>query len=250
MEKLVTFLLVLARVAGIFTLAPIFGNQNVNRYVRVTIAVSLAFIFLPMAKFDVTNIQPISFFAAIVKETLVGVLMGYLASMMFTAIQMAGSYIDLSMGLGFAQQVDPMTKERSSPMGQLQNMVATLVFLGVNGHHMMVRGLAESFALMPLGTMTFSPEVAKGILGIFSTIILTALKIASPVIGVIFITDVALGILARTVPQLNIFNVGFPVKLSVGLMVVSIVIPATAGVMISLFSGLHRDLVMLLRHLV
>ena len=247
--QLVTFLLVLARVGGIFTVGPVFANANVNRTVRLAIAVALAFVFLPLAKYDAGKLDVLSFFGAIIKETLVGLLMGYLASMMFSAIQMAGSYIDLAMGLGFASQVDPMSKERSAVMGQLQNMIATLIFLGINGHHIMIRGLADSFAVLPIGKMIMTPEAAGGMLGIFATVILAALKIASPVIGVIFITDISLGILARTVPQLNIFSVGFPVKLMVGLLVVIVILPATAAVMIALFSGLHRDIIMLLRHL-
>lgn len=249
MTQIVTFLLVLARVAGIFTVGPIFANVNVNRVVRLSIALALAFVFLPMAKYDSRNIELLPLVGAILKEAMVGILMGYLAAMMFSAIQMAGSYIDLAMGLGFASQVDPMSKERNAVMGQLQNMVATLIFLGINGHHMMIKGLADSFAVLPLGKMGFTPEAAGGVLGIFSVVILAALKIAAPVIGVIFITDISLGILARTVPQLNVFVVGFPVKLAVGLMVVIVVLPATAAVMVALFSGLHRDLMMLLRHL-
>lgn len=248
-SQITTFLLVLARVGGIFTVGPVFANANVNRQVRIAIALALAFVFLPMAKYDASKLDLLPFLAAILKELLVGLLMGYLASMMFSAIQMAGSYIDLAMGLGFASQVDPMTKERNAVMGQLQNLVATLIFLGINGHHIMIKGLADSFAVLPLAKAGFSPEAAGGMLTIFAVVILAALKIAAPVIGVIFTTDISLGILARTVPQLNVFVVGFPVKLAVGLLVVIVVLPATAAVMVTLFSGLHRDIIMLLRHL-
>ena len=100
--KLVTFLMVLARVGGIFTLAPVFGNQNVTRLARLAIAVSLTFVFVPMVNYSVTSFEIFGFLTVILKETLVGVLMGFLASMVFSAVTMAGSYIDLAMGLGFA----------------------------------------------------------------------------------------------------------------------------------------------------
>ncbi len=250
MTKMVTFLLVLCRVGGIFTLAPIFGNQNVSKMVRITIAVALTLIFVPMISYEPKDLNMVTFFVLIVKETLVGVLMGFLATMMFTAIVMAGAYIDLAIGLSFAQQVDPLTKAPTAVMGMVLNLVATLVFLGVNGHHVMIRGLAESFDIIPIGKAVFTPEAANGLLVIFGALIMAALKIAAPLIGVIFIVDIALGILARTVPQMNIFSIGFAMKLIVGLGVMIIILPATSTVMVALFSGLHRDLMMLLRHLV
>ena len=250
MGKMVTFLLVLARVGGIFTLAPVFGNQNVTRLARIAIAVALASVFVPMVNFTLTSFEILPFLTLIFKETVIGVLMGFLASMVFSAITMAGSYIDLAMGLGFAQQVDPLTKERNAVMASLQTLVATLIFLCLNGHHMMIVGLADSFSLVPIGSMSFSPMAAKGLLFVFSGVIMAALKIAAPVVGVIFITDVAMGIMARTVPQMNVFNVGFALKLTAGLLVVIVVLPTTGSIVAGLFAGLHRDFVILLRSLV
>ncbi|MEN6358118.1 MAG: flagellar biosynthetic protein FliR [Armatimonadota bacterium] len=247
--QILTFLLVLARVGGIFTSAPIFGNTNVAPMVRICIALALTFVFLPMAQPWSASFDLLPFFFAIIKEAMIGVLMGFLASLMFAAIQMAGAYIDLSMGFGFAQVVDPMTKEQNAVLGQLQNLAATLVFLAVNGHHIMIRGLADSFAILPLGQMGFSPETGAGMMQIFGTIFLAALRIAAPVVGAIFLTDVALGILARTVPQLNVFVVGFPAKLTVGLVAMMAVLPIAVGVMVGLFSGMHGDIIALLKHL-
>lgn len=250
MNKMVTFLLVFCRVGGIFTLAPVFGNQNVTRTARIAIALALTFVFVPMVNYTPKTLEILPFLIVILKEIVVGVLMGFLCSLIFSAVTMAGSYIDIAMGLGMAQMVDPSSRDRVSVIGQLQSLVATLIFLCLNGHHIMIRGLNESFGIVPVGTMIFTPEAAKGMLVVFSSIILAALKISAPVVGVIFITDVAMGIMARTVPQMNIFNVGFGLKLTVGLLVVIIVLPATASVLVSLFAGMHKDLVMLLKHLV
>lgn len=250
MNKMVTFLLVFCRVGGIFTLAPVFGNQNVTRTARIAIALAFTFVFVPMVNYTPKTLEILPFVVVILKEVLVGILMGFLCSLIFSAVTMAGSYIDISMGLGMAEMVDPSTRDRTSIMGQLQSLVATLIFLCLNGHHIMIRGLNESFSIVPVGTMIFTPEAAKGMLVVFSSIILAALKISAPVVGVIFITDVAMGIMARTVPQMNIFNVGFALKLTVGLLVVIMVLPATASVVVGLFAGMHKDLVMLLKQLV
>ncbi len=249
MTQIATFLLVLARVAGIFTTGPIFGNTNVAPIVRVAIALCLTFVFLPMAKYNQIELSLLPFLLAIVKETLVGVIMGFLASLVFVAVQMAGAFVDLVIGFGFAAVVDPMTKQNNAVIGQLQNLAATLLFLTVNGHHLMIRGLADSFAVLPLGQMSLSPETAGGIFQSFAVIFLAALKIGAPIVGAIFLTDVSLGILSRTVPQLNAFVVGFPVKLGVGLAAVFIVMPVAFVVMSGLFAGMHRDLMTLLRHL-
>jgi flagellar biosynthesis protein FliR len=248
-SRIVTFLLVLARVGGIFTVAPIFGNVNVAPMVRVAIAACLAFVFLPMANYNAANLDILAFVLVMGKEVLIGLIMGFLASLMFSAIQMAGSFIDLQVGFGFASIVDPMTKQQNAVIGQLYNLAATLLFLAINGHHMMLRGLADSFTVMPLGAMNMTAQASADMIRLFSIIFISALKISAPVVGAIFLTDVSLGILSRTVPQLNVFVVGLPAKLAVGLMTVIIVLPVAFGVMIGLFSGLHNDLLTILKYL-
>ena len=248
-NEIATFLLVLCRVGGIFTAAPVFGNVNVAPMVRVGIACSLAFVFLPLAHYDVSQLALLPFAVALVKEALIGIIMGFLASLVFAAIQMAGAFVDLQVGFGFANVVDPMIKERNAVIGQLQNLAATLLFLSVNGHHIMLRGLAESFAVVPLGKMTLSASITGGMADAFAGIFVAALKIGAPVVGAIFLTDVSLGILARTVPQLNVFVVGFPVKLTVGLLAVLAVTPVAFTVMTGLFAGLHADLMTLLKYM-
>ena len=247
--QIATFLLVLARVGGIFTTAPVFGNVHVAVRVRVAIALSLAFVFLPLARYNASQLEFLPFALAVVKECMVGLAMGFLAGLMFGAIQMAGAYVDLVVGFGFANVVDPMIREHNAVIGQVQNLAATLLFLAINGHHLVIRGLADSFSILPLGAMSFSPSAAGGIMGIFAAIFLAGLKIAAPVVGAIFLTDVSLGILARTVPQLNVFVVGFPAKLAVALFTVIAVMPLAFGVMTQLFTGLHRDILMLVKHL-
>jgi flagellar biosynthetic protein FliR len=247
MSQITTFLLVLARVGGIFTTAPLMSNVHLSPMVRVATALALTFVFVPMVHYDATGFDMLRYLVALTKEIAIGLAMGFLVSLMFAAIQMAGAYVDLQVGFGFAQIVDPMSNEQNAVMGQFQNLVATLLFLSINGHHMMIRGLADSFAVVPIGEVVFSPTAAGGIMKVFAIIFIAALKIGAPVVGAIFLTDVALGILARTVPQLNVFVVGFPAKIMVGYAVMLAVLPIAFAVMNSLFGGMHRDLVALLR---
>lgn len=261
LTQAVTFVLVLARVGGIFMVGPVFGNANVSPYVRIGIAAALAFVFLPMAHTSVSGpdrsaspeisalgLNAMTFVLVIAKEVAVGLVIGFLAAMMFAALQMAGAYVDLQVGFGFANVVDPMIKQHNAVIAQLYNLCATLLFLAINGHHLMIRGLADSFAVLPLGGMTMAPEATAGVMRLFTTLFVAALKIGAPVVGAIFLTDVALGILARTVPQLNVFVVGLPAKLTVGMLAVFAVMPAAFVVMSGLFGGLERDLIRLLRY--
>ena len=247
MSQIATFLLVLARVGGIFTTAPVMSNVHVSPTVRVAIALALTFVFVPMVHYDAADFDMLRYLVVLVKEIVIGLAMGFLVSLMFAAIQMAGAYVDLQVGFGFAQVIDPMSSEHNAVIGQFQNLVATLLFLVVNGHHLMIMGLADSFAVVPIGKAAFNPAAAGGMMQVFAIIFIAALKIGAPVVGAIFLTDVALGILARTVPQLNVFILGFPAKIIVGLAVVFAVLPIAFVVMGGLFSGLHRDLLAMLR---
>lgn len=248
-SQILTFLLVLVRVGGIFTLAPIFGNANVSPFVRVGMAGILAFVFLPMAHFDASHIDMLGLILVVAKEALVGIVMGFFASMMFAAIQMAGAFIDIQIGFGMANIIDPMMKEHNAVIGQLYNFAATLLFLALNGHHLMIRGLADSFAVLPLGHVVITPHATSGMLQVFTVMFMAALKIGAPVVGAIFLTDVSLGILARTVPQLNVFVVGLPAKLTVGMLAIMAVLPMAGMVMKGLFGGLEHDLVTLLKYM-
>jgi flagellar biosynthesis protein FliR len=249
LTQIATFLLVLARVGGIFTSAPVFGNAHVAPRVRIAIALALALVFLPMARYNPGRLDFMPFAFCVLKEAVVGIAMGFLVAMVFAAIQMAGAYVDLVVGFGFASVVDPMIQQQNAVIGQLQNLAATLLFLAINGHHLVIRGLADSFAVMPLGSVVLSPQAAGGFLSLFGSIFMAALKIAAPIVGAVFLTDVSLGILARTVPQLNVFVVGFPAKLAVALFVVIMVMPLALGVMTGLFTGIHSNLLTLLRYL-
>jgi len=247
MSKMIVFLLVLSRTVGVFIASPVFNSKNIVMPVRIAISLALAFIFTPMVKALPTEPDTMVLVGLIAKEVSVGFMMGFLASLTMAAIHIAGTYIDLSAGFGFAQMVDPMSKERNSVLGQLLNVVATLIFLITKAHYLVIQGLADSFQVLPLGQMSISPELTTNFLAVFGVILLSALKIAAPILGVIFLTDLSLGILARTVPQLNIINVGFSVKMVVVLVSLMILMPIALGVMAHLFGGIRKDFAVLVK---
>jgi flagellar biosynthetic protein FliR len=250
-DQIIIWLLVFTRTSGIFSVAPVFGNSHVPVYTRIGMAACLAFIFTPLVSAGhptpPTELFELTF--AIVRELAVGLAMGFVGMLLFMVIQAAAELIDLQMGLGFASLVDP-NNEHTSVVGQFYYIVATLIFLSVNAHHMLLQGLADSFTIIPLGHMSFNPAATGSIVAVFDRMFVAAIKIGGPIVGVILLTDVALGILARTVPQLNVLVVGFPAKIFVGLATIIVAMPAVITVMHTLFGSLYGDLHILSQALV
>jgi flagellar biosynthetic protein FliR len=156
--------------------------------------------------------------------------------LVFAAVELAGEVASLTMGLGFASFFNPQTRTNSSAVGQFMALLATLAFLAVNGHLVLLEALAESFITMPVSSTPMAAaaplELARWGGHIFSA----ALQLSLPIIAALLITQVALGILTRAAPQLNIFGIGFPVSLGVGFLVLSLVLPYLAGPFQNLFN--------------
>jgi flagellar biosynthesis protein FliR len=225
-ERIQTFVLVLARTAGIFTLAPIFGSNQVPVQVRIAVAVALALVFVPMSTPGVAVAADIlSMLVLVIKETVVGLAIGFVTILIFAAIQAAGDFIDVHAGFAFAAVIDPVFGAQTAIAGRLHQMIAGMLFFATNAHHILLRGLGDSFQLVPIGQLNFDPAVANGVLNLFASLFGIAVKIAAPVVAAVFLADLVLAILARVVPQMNVLIVGFPFKLGVGLVGTAIALP-------------------------
>lgn len=216
----------LTRILGLVTAAPLFGNASVPVRVKVALGVLLASIIAPAIP-ALPAADPLSMagLLILVQELLIGVAMGFAMRLVFAAIEMAGEICSLTMGLGFASFFDPLTKGRSSAVSQFLALIATMAFLAANAHLVLLEALAESFITMPISATPMSSsaewEMAKWGGLIFSA----GLHLSLPIVAALLITQVALGILTRAAPQLNIFGIGFPITLGVGLLVIVMVLP-------------------------
>ncbi|MDM5178556.1 flagellar biosynthetic protein FliR [Massilia sp. DJPM01] len=216
----------LSRILGLITAAPLFGNASVPVPVKIGLGVLLATIIAPAIS-AVPAADPLSMagLLILVQELLIGVAMGFAIRLVFAAIEMAGEICSLTMGLGFASFFDPLTKGRSSAVSQFLALIATMAFLAANAHLVLLEALAESFITMPISASPMSSsaewEMAKWGGLIFSA----GLHLSLPIVAALLITQVALGILTRAAPQLNIFGIGFPITLGVGMLVIVMVLP-------------------------
>ena len=248
-KDVVAFILVLMRVAGLFLTSPIFSSATIPAQVKAAWTLLVAFIIFPLV--DTSSISMpelgVPFALAVVRELMVGFVVGLGAYLIFVGIQMAGQLIDIQMGFGLVNVVDPITSTQVSVMGQYYYMVALVVFLAVDGHHLLIRGIVQSFDLIPLGQAHFTAALTDKMNGLFSQVFFIAFKVGAPVIGALFITNLALGIIARTVPQMNVFIVGMPLNVMVGLTVVAMSMSFFVYVLQDMYHGLYRDMAVLIQ---
>lgn len=232
-----SFLLIFIRMTGLFVVAPIFGRRNIPSYLKIGFSFFTALILVnTIALPSPDYFGGIYTFALLaVKEFVVGITIGFVAYLAFTAIYVAGEIIDMQIGFGIVNVIDPMSNIQVPVTSNLYFIISMLVFLAVNGHHVLIKALFDSYTTVPLGSASFDAGMADNLIRIFGSIFFIGFKIAAPVIAAILITDVALGTISRMVPQLNVFVIGMPLKILVGIIIMMITIPMFIYLLDSLF---------------
>ena len=227
-EAIFLFALIFSRYLGIFFLTPIFSSQVIFYQAKILIALSLTAITMPVVLSFYQPIYPTSDLLVLVKimsELSVGLFMGMAVFLVFAAVQLGGQIIDMGMGFRIANVVDPFSGINSPVIGQFKNILLTLIFLAVNGHLYLVRHLYESFEIIPPGRVNFSSQLWQYFFRRSADMFLLAVKIALPIAGAIFFIDIILAFLARSVPQMNLFVIGLPVKIMAGLILLYVLMP-------------------------
>ncbi|MDP4093813.1 MAG: flagellar biosynthetic protein FliR [Bacillota bacterium] len=244
------FLLIFVRMTGLFVIAPIFGRRNIPAYLKVGFALLSSIILvntISLPKLNYTNFYEYGFLVA--KEFVVGIVLGYVAYLMFTAIFLAGQIIDTQVGFGMVNVMDPMSNIQVSISSNFYFIISMLMFLGLNGHLMLIRGLFDSYKLIPLGSAIFSDKLMNDIIAVFGSTFALGFKIAAPIITAILITDISLGVISRALPQMNVFVVGMPLKIFLGILIMLITIPMFISVLDLIINGMHSDLMNFIKDL-
>lgn len=241
---LAVFLLVVARVAGLMTIAPIFGSHVVPVRVRIAIAFFLAIVLVPVLPPGAAapGVEPLSLLLAMAVETSIGALIGLVAQLLFAGVLLAGDLAGIEMGLGMAGLIDPQNQSRITPLAQWQNLTAMLVFLSVDGHHLLLRAVAESYRTLPVGTAALSRASLGMAVSSGAAVFVLGVKIAAPVLILVVMLNVAMGALAKLIPQLNVMVVGFPLNVAAGFFVLGLAQPFLLRILESSFSGLSGTL--------
>ncbi|WP_096199375.1 flagellar biosynthetic protein FliR [Bacillus sp. FJAT-45350] len=241
------FLLILIRILAFFTVMPIFSYRNVPARFRVGLAFYLAWIMLFTIEDPIIVIDS-AYFLLVLKEVLFGLFVGLVAMMLMYAIQVAGGFIDLIMGLMMATVIDPQTGAQTPLFGSYLYAFAMLFLLAVDGHHLLLDGIYYSYQFVPIN-QPFLPlgdeKLLEFVVTTFNTMFIIAFQMAFPIVGSLFLVDIALGMVSRAVPQMNVFVVGLPLKMLVGFPLVMLFL----GVFFVLVQQLFEKIIITMRTL-
>lgn len=226
------------RIGALFMAAPIFGARTVPVRVRIILA-SLTTILLYPNMPDTSEIDPLGPEGIVIalQQILIGVLMGMTLQIMFAALVMSGMISATTMGLGFASTVDPQNGVQVTILGQYYLIMATLLFLSIDGHLLLLRVLADSFLAIPLSGGMLPMQVLWNLVIFSAEMFLTALLISLPIMVGVLLVNLGLGVITRAAPQLNIFAVGFPATMLTGFVLVLLCQPLLAPLLMDLFSN-------------
>jgi flagellar biosynthetic protein FliR len=239
------YLLIFARMIGFFLTAIPFSATYIPHQVKVWLAVMIAFlVFMVNLKAPVQISGTIAgYVLQILGEALIGCILGFITQIVFAAFQLAGQLLDMQIGFGMVNVLDPQSGIQVPLFGNFLYLFALLCFFAVNGHHILLSCIVQSYKILPVGGMVhFSGNFYNYIFGMAGDMFAIAFKLALPVLGSLLIAELVLGIIARTVPQMNIFMVAMPMNIGLGLGLVMVIIPVFVWAFEMQFNQLYQHL--------
>lgn len=222
---IISLLWPLTRILGVIATAPIFSHASIPVRVKLGLGIGLTLIVMPtlpaLPQFEIFSFQGL---LLLVQQMIIGVAIGFSMRLVFAAVDLAGQLIGTTMGLGFASFFDPQTRGQSTAVNQFLVLLTMLIFLGLDGHLMIISAVAHSFVTLPISLQGGGIDPMKVAMS-GATIFSAGLLLALPAVAALLVTNMALGILTRTAPQLNLFGIGFPITLSIGFLVLALSLP-------------------------
>ncbi|MBI2354709.1 MAG: flagellar biosynthetic protein FliR [Deltaproteobacteria bacterium] len=220
-REVIIFALVLSRVAGIFAALPVFGGRSLPLRIKM-----LAIAMITLVSFPALSITPppmptdvFSLGVLLLREAAVGLTLAFITQIIFAAVEFSGQIIGMQMGFTISQIIDPTHGNQTQIMSVLQTLLATLLFLSMNIHHLFIRTIVDSFSIIPIGGMHLSGEIITFLVKRTMDIFVIGVRLAAPVMVSLLLASVALGIMARAFPQMNIFMISLPLNIGIGFIV-------------------------------
>ncbi|MGH2858230.1 MAG: flagellar biosynthetic protein FliR [Solirubrobacteraceae bacterium] len=231
-DKVTGFFLVLARISPLFLVAPLFSSKLLPAKAKTVVAVGLAVGLTPLA---VRGLQiptdPLAVTGLIAEQLLIGLAFAFAVGAVLYAVEMAGSLADNVSGFSFGAQVDPINGNQGGSITNMYTLVGLAMFIAIGGDAWVLRGLAKTFSLVPLTGSAPIATMTAGAVSAFGSIFVSAVEVAAPVLLAMLITDVAFGVVTKVVPQVNVFGVGFALKVGVTMLVIAAALPFISGFM-------------------
>jgi flagellar biosynthetic protein FliR len=215
------------RVSGFVFAAPVLGSPIIPRIIKVWYSLLIAMIMVPMmsAHAELPSFDTVGFFVLAGREVMLGILMGMICSLFIHGIEFGGHLVGLQMGFAASTLFDPLSKNQAAVVGRFQAMLALILFLILNGHHSMLQGLALSYKVVPPSLSGFGPRAGKELIMLSGTVFTIAIRVAIPALVALLLAQIGVGLLAKTMPQMNVFVIGFPVKIALGLFIIGVTMP-------------------------
>jgi flagellar biosynthetic protein FliR len=241
---LITFVLVFTRMAALTIFAPVFGHRAVPVTERAALALLFSLVLTPVVSANAGRPpdDAASLVLAVAGELFVGLVIGFLASLVMAAVESAGDLVSTQMGLSLSSVFDPSTGSQTSVIGRFQHLLAVLLFLSLNGHHLLVQATAGSFRRMRPGAFLAAADTSLNMVKLGGKLFRSGLELAAPLVGILLIVNVALALLARVAPQTNVFMLGIPITIVLGLAGLSETFPFFLNAVGRLTTQLGADL--------
>ncbi len=248
LEQVELFFLILIRVGTIVAMIPILGDRTTPMRVKAGLAILITALVVPFV--DRPAEVPHDLFSlglSIAGEMFIGIILGFAGKLVFAGIQLAGQLVGFQMGFSIVNIIDPVTSGQVSIIAEFQYLLAGLLFLAVDGHHMMIAAISESYRVLPVLGFHMSGGLVQNLVALSGNMFVVAVKISAPIVAALMFANIGLGLVARTVPQINIFIVGFPLQIAIGLIGVGVTLPLFLHLSAGLFSNLPAEMGLLLR---
>jgi flagellar biosynthetic protein FliR len=242
------FALVLGRMAGIFSAIPLFGQERVPMLIRIVIVLMMSLVCFPVLKMHTPQLpaDTVSLVIMVVRETLIGISLGLIAKAILSAVEFCGQLIGMQMGFSMASMFDPAMGQMPL-MSIFQLLLAMLLFLSLEVHHIFIRAIVESYSVIPPGNWHMSGGLIQYLIMVTGDIFVLGIKLAAPVMVALLATSVVLGIMARSFPQMNIFMVSMPLNIGVGLLILGLSLLVFLHTLSISFDGLNTQIKTLFR---
>jgi len=248
-EQLQLFLFSFLRVSAILVTMPIVGNAIVPAQIKGGLSLLMTIMIYPFVPHDLSFVlyDFVPLMLRMAAEVFVGIVIGFTARFIFAGIQFAGDMIGFQMGFSIASVLDPLTSQQVSIISEFQFMMVMVIFLFVDAHHIFLTAMVDSFRILRIQDLQVSTDFFRRMVTLSGDVFVIAVKISAPIVAVLFFVNVGLGVIARTVPQINVFIVGIPLQIAVGLIFLGMTAPIFVKVVMHLFQRLAGDIHGLLR---
>lgn len=245
------FLICTARVAGFISAIPVLFSSQAPARIKVGLVFTLSLLLFPILSpaLPKIDLSPISLLLLIINETILGLLLGLMSRLIFTAVEFSGTIIGYQMGFAAANVFDPQHQNQISLISQFQNVFAILIFLALDGHHVFIKTVARSYQLLPPGHLNLSGEAIPFLMELTTRMFTLGVQFSAPVLAVLLLSGLILGILARVFPQLNVFMLSFPLNIGISFVVIALTLDMVTSLLRREFDALGEHILTMLQYL-